>query len=110
MLLGTLIIDQHEVQLEVVKIVEDHPNEMAPVEHELVKHFWFKQITEQEVSHFLWDNVENLVEHPDHFGCRGAVIEVEQHLYSFIEKREVEVWRDQGFVPMDLREPLGYDI
>lgn len=54
--------------------------------------------------------MENLVEHPDYFSGGGAVVEVKKHFHSFVEKSEVEIWRDQSLVPVDFGEPLGHYV
>jgi hypothetical protein len=51
-----------------------------------------------------------MIKHLDCFGGAGAVVQFEQHLHSFEEKSEVEIWRDQRVVPVDLCEPLGDNI
>ena len=49
--------------------------------------------------------MHGLVEQPDYFGCRSAVVQVEQHYNALEHKFKVKVRRDQSFVKVDFLEP-----
>ena len=54
--------------------------------------------------------MRDLVQKPNDFCCRGAMIQIQQHLDSLVHEDKVEVWWDQGMISVDFMEPLSCEL
>ena len=107
---AVVVLDNQAVHLEVPEGVEGRANETAPVEHELVKVYGEQDLHQEVITLVFRQNVQHLIEHPNHFGCRGAMVELEKHPDTLEEEVEVVVRRDERIVSVYLREPLDCNV
>lgn len=105
-----VIVQQNEIQLEEVKIQECASDVPTPMEHKLIERLWLQYLQQKQLPLLLWNNMENLVEHPNHLWCSKAVVQLKKHPNCFEQEPIVKIWRDQHFIPVDFSKPSGNEV
>ena len=54
--------------------------------------------------------MQHLVEEPDDLGCRGAMIETQEHLDAFSEEGPAKIRWNRHVANVNLLEPLGVHV